>query len=63
MKGIVKKLCDIDGIAIDEADAAAQADQMQLFMNVGSVSGIFGNMKKIGDRVGTHRGRSRPRRQ
>ena len=49
MKGIVKKLCDIDGIAIDEADAAAQADQMQLFMNVGSVSGIFGNMKKIAE--------------
>ena len=74
---MAEAFCKSRGIAIDEADAAAQADQMQLFMNVGSVSGIFGNMKKIAEisetapertegeavRAGTHRGRSRPRRQ
>lgn len=46
---MAEAFCKSRGIAIDEADAAAQADQMQLFMNVGSVSGIFGNMKKIAE--------------
>lgn len=34
---MAEAFCKSRGIAIDEADAAAQADQMQLFMNVGSV--------------------------